>query len=94
MEHLNHQGDIQNLLPLYFFDELYRLTLRHHGKKLSMTLTDLTNICIKLFGDNVLFAEDALLHGDVLSIDDLGGVIKRSDADRLKLARKFKRVGS
>jgi hypothetical protein len=70
MEHLNHQGDMQNLLPLYFFDEPIRLTLRHHGKKLSITLTDLTNICIKLFGGNALFAEDALLHGEVLNVDN------------------------
>ena len=27
------------------------------------------------------------------SIDDFGGVVKRSDADILKLSKKFKRVG-
>ena len=73
MNNLNYDyhGDLQFRFPLCFcFDEPIRLILKHYNKRSLITLNDLTGICKKCFGESALAAEESLLHGDVLSVDD------------------------
>lgn len=66
----NYVGDLQFRLPLCFCDEPIRLILKHHNRRSLITLSDLSGICKKCFGDNSHAAEESLLHGDVLNVDD------------------------
>ena len=67
---LRKGNDQQFPLYLSFVDEPIRLILKHHNKRSLITLNDLSGICKKCFGDNSLAAEESLLHGDVLNVDD------------------------
>lgn len=68
-QHLNSKLS----LPLCFCDEPSRHLLHHYGFSNLITLNDLTNFCIKFFGEKAYVIEEALIHGK--SIETENGTI-------------------